>query len=159
MKTKPKNIFSILDDSGDSDKANVDTLIAIVEEFGQLPSTLYCNDDIKQGWDYIKVSKIAYYLARQQDKDANEVDIKSKITHHNIYQIVQYISKALAIEIPEDLQELILSNIEMSKLDVMRRKLNPEHVKEIVSMIIEKGWLVEKDFDNTIDEPKEPPKN
>jgi hypothetical protein len=157
---KKTNIFSILDDSGDSSKANVNTLKAIVEEYNGLPSTLYLDDDVNKGWDYDKIAKIAFLLARQSDPNVDEEDIRSKITHHNIYQIWEYINKALTMEIPAELQQLILDNIELSKLDVMRRNLTPAQVNEIVAFVKSKGWMTDKDFENTVDEPKDAkPKN
>ena len=153
MARKANNIFSILDDSGSSEKANIDTLTAIVEEFGTLPNTLYVEDDLSKGWDYAKVAKLAYLLARQSDPEAKEDDIRSKIMNYNIYSIAGYINKSLMLEIPEELQKLILDNIEMSRIDVLRGKLSPKQVNDIVNFVIEKEWLTAKDFDKTIDEP------
>ena len=155
MAKKTNNIFSILDDSGDSNKANVDTLTAIVAEFGMLPNSLYIDDDVSNGWDYDKVAKIAYFLALQADPNAQEADVRSKITHKNIYEIAQYIGKAMELEMPEELKQLILDNIEMSKLDVMRSKLKPAQVNEIVNFVVEKQWLTAKDFEKATDEPAE----
>jgi len=156
---KKSNIFNILEDSGTSEKANINTLMAIVEEFGAIPNTMYVDDDLKKGWDYEKVSKLAFHIARQSDPETKLDVIREQITHHNIYSLVGHINKSLTLEVPPDLQELILASIEFSRLDVIKRKLNTEQIKELVQYAIDKEWITEKDFEKATDEKAEPPKN
>lgn len=114
---KKSTVLTLLDRQN-PDKANIETLIEIIKDFGMVPDKFNLPDSTEL--DFELVAKINWYAAKQQGSDITLEDIKKKMDLDNIFELLEYAKSFLTITIPKEIQK---------KIDDMNKTVEKENAK------------------------------